>query len=473
MLRSSLTMAGMMLAGASAFAQTPVAQRSVQVYNGPVRNAGIYHAASGTWTRHANQANLGADVIYNNSAPSAPTAGQYYFDGALANDIQTDEGQVPSPSHPNNLNNKPGCAASYLVDGYQISWCTDQAVGATGDYRITFYENYAPCTTSIGLTPVNTVQIRGVAGGLPGNFPAAAGTFACWFLNVDPAGGLVTTNPVTTFTLQADADGSYDGTNDFFGVSFASTLPAGTPRAGLFIAGNTNTATGSQGTRWDPVINYNLIGTGMGTQNLFYSDSPTTPGCFYYGPTVNMASYYLRLFSNACGPIDPGTPFCFGDGSGTACPCAASTPSNASAVGDKVGCLNSLLTGGKLRATGVASVANDTAGINKVILTGSQMPNQSCLYFQGTTQQGAGGAGSVFGDGLRCAGGAVVRLGIKVNAGGTSAYPVGADAPVSVKGLVPAAGATRTYQAWYRNPAAWCTASTFNLSNGHQIVWAP
>jgi len=46
---------------------------------------------------------------------------------------------------------------------------------------------------------------------------------------------------------------------------------------------------------------------------------------------------------------------------------------------------------------------------------GSQMTNSSALYFQGTTQM-AGGAGIAFGDGLRCAGGSIVRLGTKTNA---------------------------------------------------------
>jgi hypothetical protein len=41
-----------------------------------------------------------------------------------------------------------------------------------------------------------------------------------------------------------------------------------------------------------------------------------------------------------------------------------------------------------------------------------------------------------------------------------------------VRGLVAAPG-TRTYQVWYRNAAAFCTSSTFNLSNGLQIAWGP
>jgi len=105
------------------------------------------------------------------------------------------------------------------------------------------------------------------------------------------------------------------------------------------------------------------------------------------------------------------------------------------------------------------------------VLTGTGMPNSSVLYFQGTTQQSAG-SGAVFGDGLRCAAGSVIRLGTKVNTGGSSQYPVGVDPKISVKGLV-AAGNVRTYQCWYRNAAAFCNAETFNLSNGIQITWAP
>jgi hypothetical protein len=93
------------------------------------------------------------------------------------------------------------------------------------------------------------------------------------------------------------------------------------------------------------------------------------------------------------------------------------------------------------------------------------MPNSSCLYFQGTTQLSL-----VFGDGLRCAGGTIVRLGTKINVAGASQYPSGADPSVHVKGAVAAPG-TRTYQTWYRNAAPFCTPSTFNLTNGILVTW--
>jgi hypothetical protein len=164
-----------------------------------------------------------------------------------------------------------------------------------------------------------------------------------------------------------------------------------------------------------------------------------------------------------CGgvPNPPGTPFCLGDGTATACPCA-----NNSTVGQNEGCLNSLGSGGKLEGSGIASVSTDT-----VVLQGSGMPDSSALYFQGTSQQAAG-AGTVFGDGIRCVGGTIVRLGLKTNSGGSSQYPTGADPTVSVKGGA-MAGDTRTYQIWYRTADPnFCSPATFNLTNGYEISWS-
>lgn len=157
---------------------------------------------------------------------------------------------------------------------------------------------------------------------------------------------------------------------------------------------------------------------------------------------------------------NPGTPFCFGDGTGAACPCG-----NNAVVGTGTGCLNSFGSGGLLSAMGNPSVTSDT-----LVLNGSGMPNASALYFQGTTQQSAG-AGAAFGDGKRCAGGTVIRLGTKTNVGGSSSYPSGSQA-IHIKGS-DVAGNVRTYQCWYRNAAVFCTTSTFNLTNGLQITWAP
>jgi hypothetical protein len=198
-----------------------------------------------------------------------------------------------------------------------------------------------------------------------------------------------------------------------------------------------------------------LVGNAGGSLNAANLSGNSVPPF----QTTNGNSYLFNLRADcSSGPISAGTGFCFGDGTGTACPCA-----NNGAVGN--GCASSVnANGGNLAATGNPSLASDT-----VVLAGTGMTNTNCLYFQGTAQVSAG-AGSAFGDGKRCAGGQIVRLKTIVNVNGNSQYPETGDPPVSVRGLVTAVG-TRTYQVWYRNAAAFCTPDTFNLTNGFEIIW--
>jgi hypothetical protein len=95
-------------------------------------------------------------------------------------------------------------------------------------------------------------------------------------------------------------------------------------------------------------------------------------------------------------------------------------------------------------------------------------PTASCLFFQGTTTMGA-----PFGDGVKCVGGTIQRMGLKMSSAGSASYPAAGDPSISVKGLVPVIGGTRYYQAWYRDPASFCTNKTFNMSNALKITWLP
>lgn len=154
--------------------------------------------------------------------------------------------------------------------------------------------------------------------------------------------------------------------------------------------------------------------------------------------------------------------YCAGDAASAACPCA-----NHGAAGS--GCANSVFPeGARLAASGNALVSADSTTLRCSRIP----PGANALFYQGTLP--LGGVGTVFGDGLRCVGGIVIRLGTEqAAASGLAQYPGPGDLDVSVRGLVPAAGASRFYQVWYRNAAAFCTPSTFNLSNGVRLLWAP
>jgi hypothetical protein len=155
--------------------------------------------------------------------------------------------------------------------------------------------------------------------------------------------------------------------------------------------------------------------------------------------------------------LDGGTPFCFGDGHPN-CPC-----SNNSASGADQGCLNSTALGGKLVGTGQTSVASDA-----LVLHASNMIQGACVYLQGDAVTQA-----PFGDGLRCAGGALKRLATKSVSGGSSSYPQGSDPKISVLGVVPPAGGVRYYQVFYRNPNGSPCGTFFNITNGVSVIWQP
>jgi hypothetical protein len=159
-----------------------------------------------------------------------------------------------------------------------------------------------------------------------------------------------------------------------------------------------------------------------------------------------------------------GVPYCFGDGSGTQCPC-----NNDSVPGAKQGCVNSTGLGTALSGSGTAKIAQDT-----LVLHGANLPpNAFGLFFQGSTEN-HNGAGSALYDGLVCAGGApVIRLGVKhATAGGNASFPETGDPSLHVKGQIPAGGGTRYYQLWYRNVPGPC-GNFSNFSNGLIVLWLP
>lgn len=150
------------------------------------------------------------------------------------------------------------------------------------------------------------------------------------------------------------------------------------------------------------------------------------------------------------GPI--GTPFCFGDGSGLACPCG-----NLGATGE--GCANSAGTGGLLTAGGSNSFGADDITFSVVGLPAAK----PALLFVGDASLGTG---NPFGDGIRCVGGSIQRLDVLFTDGGGAAnWPAG-QAAMGGWG----AGDQRFFQVWYRDPAGPCS-SMFNTSSGLDVTF--
>jgi hypothetical protein len=192
------------------------------------------------------------------------------------------------------------------------------------------------------------------------------------------------------------------------------------------------------------------------------ADLGTGADLYTTGAFINAGGASVHHFARWKRAADAGGPFCFGDGSGLACPCG-----NASTAVDRAGCASSLGTGGRLAGSGQAHVASDS-----FVLAATQVPlATTALFFQGTSRTNHGG-GTAMGDGLRCASGSMVRLGIVHANQGTASFPGVGGTALHVAGNV-SPGSTRVYQAMYRNMASFCSASTFNLTNGWIVGWSP
>lgn len=155
------------------------------------------------------------------------------------------------------------------------------------------------------------------------------------------------------------------------------------------------------------------------------------------------------------------SPYCgeFFGGGNTPCPCGNSGP-----PADPEGCSSSRGFGARMRAAGDTSLGNDSFE-----LLCQQVPSSAAILVRGMPFVQTG---FVFGDGVSCLGGTLVRVTSRRPAGGTLHYPDPGEPPLStIPGTT--TGVTFGYQVVYRNPAAFCTSATFNVSDTQPAVWTP
>lgn len=128
------------------------------------------------------------------------------------------------------------------------------------------------------------------------------------------------------------------------------------------------------------------------------------------------------------------------------------------------GCANSTGSGAQLIAGGTYSVSADNLTFHGSNLTAGG----TAILFSGRSWV-LSGLGVPFGNGLRCIGGGVVRLGIRV--------PGPAWNATWGPGLIAANGwiqdEHRYFQVWYRDPQGGACSSQFNTTNGYQLKFTP
>ena len=157
--------------------------------------------------------------------------------------------------------------------------------------------------------------------------------------------------------------------------------------------------------------------------------------------------------------------YCYGTGvMATDCPCQASGASGR-------GCPNSS------DSFGAGLVAEGLVALHNVAFHCSGEPaNALTVLLQGTSNVAGG---TLFGDGVRCVGGSLLRLYVRNASNGIFEAPIAGELGVPERSaqlgdtLLP--GSARYYQAYYRDPApAFCPApqgATFNVSSAVAVSW--
>lgn len=479
MLRSSLYAAGALLLSASAFAQGNAAQK-VRPVTSAVRDGGVFHVATGTWTRDSKSpiANLGPDTLYSNTCDTAA------WTNLSSGETFVDSGRLPSTSSPDGpagfFSVAGTSSTTYTINGFAIAYC---AIGdATVDFNLGWYNCYAACSDVSATAPDVALNT--------GNMPGSGASGACWIITFDLE------NTTFEFSLSADCSGTWGGTGalDNFGWEMLDTSFVSSGTVGPFLAGDpigilfggpsgTGCVFGDSTVFRDTGLGE---GTGLGSGDSFESDlGGVINACYFFGGYFSgnlYSSFFMEMYGQAPAGGDPTVGRCFCDAANAAC----GNPS----VSGTSGCANSVGGGATITGSGSTSVA--AQGSNPLVLhvTGAR-PDKSGVWLQGTAQ-----AQSVFKDGNICVGGMTIRmpgfgcgntLQLIDSAGNinTDDNPAGnpgqgfliLDSDTCKGGSIAAdvagsGSAVRDYQFWYRDGMGPCATGS-NLSNGTTATWTP
>jgi hypothetical protein len=355
----------------------------------------------------------------------------------------------------------PGSCVTVILNPSQnvLVRVSDKGIPTCGEFTLALTNVLVPppppanddCSTptsisGFGLFPINTL---GATTGTQGQTEALCNQFGSgmaqdvWYTWTATGSGTV---EVTTCGLIASGP-SQDS-------HIAVYNGSGCPVAGSAIACNDDSLTGCTG-----FSSFNARTTFTAVCGNVY----TIQMGMYPFTTLTMAGQFSVTLTLPGGPScsTPFTVFCEGNAVGTTCVACGNNG------GAGRGCANSGVgsTGAMLVSGGIASVGSDT-----MTLTCSDMTGPG-LFFQAN---GLAGSPIGFGDGMLCAAIGIIRMGVVFPTAGSATYPGGLTPnPIHIAGAPVAAGDLKHYQVWYRDAVAFCSASTFNTSNGVSLTWTP
>jgi len=450
----------------------------------PVRDAGTFHMASGTWSSPAGGPAVGnAWAIYDNSCEVG------YYVGLGLGLATVDSGRVPSTSD-------GGLTHCYEVSAFRFGYCSYQdpggANGGLESFVLAWFDCYDACSAAVTTGTASPVQAF-LLSNLPGG--GTDSTQGCWLITFNLA------NSTVTFPLAGDGNGNFDNvaSTDHFAWWFEPQLfPTGSD-AGPIIAGDplqflptsagqcAGAGSGAEGEGTDHPGWGPSSGAGTGIGELAYLGMGVAPltACYWFGNYANntgnpLAAFYHELWGGAgnncrgCDYIpDPphGYPYCSGDGTtGTNCPgftvgaAGAGCPHGAGANGS---------SGALIVSTGNAQFSNDTYGFYL-----SNGPSSLGILIQGASPNSYPGGNPNLPDsaGLLCVN--------PQQRGFVETTPLGADSDEAqiddfqaqpFGASAQPEGSSTYYQFWFRdgmNPNANPGPNVeFNFSNAVETLW--
>ena len=242
-----------------------------------------------------------------------------------------------------------------------------------------------------------------------------------------------------------------------FGGYFGSNQPGIALTVNVLFFDASNVLVGSNVVTLQNNCTWQWLGWEFPSTNVSKIEFNTAPSPGF----LMMDDFELDFMPTDCaGPVI-GTAFCFGDGSGTACPCG-----NNAIAGSGTGCANATQNGAMLCMTGSYSIAANDA----VLIATNTTPNWWCFFIQADNIVGSGN-GTPFADGLLCISGNYVGLQLaKSDALGV----VRTTADIAVAGYC-TPGDVKRYQAYYhlQSPANSVCGANWNLTNGLEMTWTP
>lgn len=451
MLRTSILFASALTLTALSGAQSSPIPTDAEKVVGPVKNAGVYHVATGTWTRTGAQvANFGPDVIYSNRAWSGYFSTTGGAGGTLPLSENFDEGQIPSSSNTQN----PGGRDEYNVNCFQIAYCDFGPAGGSG-WEINFFTQYTPC--SFNGAPD--------ASFLTTNLPATG----CWEVSFDLTGG-------EEFCLGADGGDGWDDDLDLdsFGWSYTYSGVDTSSVAGFLIRGdpqNTDPTwvagadvTDGTDTFFGPPSLCASGGTGLGAQDFWWVESPTQPmstGCYFFfgylnnnacqGPLSNMyASFHMELQADlqSCNSTGLGTEYCLSNPNSTGVNTTLTMAGSLVPADNDIELIATLPTntfGFFITSQTQGFVANPGGSFGNICLSGT--------------------LGRFVGPGQVKNSGAMGQITLNTNLGEWDLAAI----PTAVGPYAAMAGIQSNFQLWHRDSVMGVASS--NFSNGRSVVW--